>query len=59
MRGLVIRPCEERSDEAIQRRSKPPLDCFAPLAMTAAPSQTTPPYTPPRYWSRLLPGMKK
>jgi mono/diheme cytochrome c family protein len=31
------RHCEERSDEAIQRRHVPsPLDCFASLAMTAA-----------------------
>ncbi|NEW94491.1 hypothetical protein DY468_21280 [Rhodopseudomonas sp. BR0M22] len=31
-----LRHCEERSDEAIQRLSAQPLDCFASLAMTDA-----------------------
>jgi hypothetical protein len=32
---MIIRYCEERSDEAIQRASEAILDCFASLAMTA------------------------
>src|SRR3569833_2362151 len=32
----LLRHCEERSDEAIQRASRRPLGCFATLAMTAS-----------------------
>jgi len=33
-RFCLIRHCEERSDEAIQRVAEADLDCFASLAMT-------------------------
>jgi hypothetical protein len=31
---IFTRHWEERSDEAIQSSARPPLDCFASLAMT-------------------------
>jgi hypothetical protein len=31
---ILLRHCEERSDEAIQWSSETALDCRAPLAMT-------------------------
>jgi hypothetical protein len=40
---ILLRHCEERSDEAIQKRRIYALDCFAALAMTVSGARSREP----------------